>query len=129
MDPSTVVGKALDPKDVELVATRGSGPGGQHRNKTESCIIATHLPTGISARIDLKSQHQSRQVALQVLAARIYEVERQKVDSARSDVRKGQVGTGQRGDKIRTYRTQDDQVTDHRSGQKWKLTKWLKGDW
>lgn len=129
LDPDTVVGQRLDPKDVEITTARGSGPGGQNRNKTESCVIVVHKPTGTQVRIDNeRSQHQNRAIALKLLAARLYEVEKQKLTSARENDRKNQAGTGMRGDKIRTYRTQDDQVTDHRTGEKWKLTKWLKGD-
>jgi peptide chain release factor 1 len=129
-DPGSIVGKELNPKDVEIVTARGSGPGGQNRNKTESCVIATHRPSGLSVRIDNeRSQHQNRAMALKVLAARLYDAEREKIRLAKDDARKQQVGTGQRGDKVRTYRTQDDQVTDHRTGLKMRLVKWYDGDW
>ncbi len=129
LDPDSVVGQRMDPKDVEITTARGSGPGGQNRNKTESCVIAVHKPSGTQVRIDNeRSQQQNRVTALKLLAARLYEVEKQKLASARDADRKNQAGSGMRGDKIRTYRTQDDQVTDHRTGEKWKLTKWLKGD-
>ncbi len=129
LDPDIVVGKSLDPRDVEIATARGSGPGGQHRNKTESCVIATHRPTGIQVRIDMKSQHQSRAMALKVLAARLYAIESEKVQNVRDSNRKTQIGSGQRGDKVRSYRTQDDQITDHRTGQKWRLSSWMKGEW
>lgn len=129
LDPDTVVGKALNQADVEITTVRGGGPGGQHRNKTESCVVATHRPTGMSVRIDMRSQHQSRAMALKVLAARLYEQEKEKVSSSRANERKVQVGSGQRGDKVRTYRTQDDQVTDHRTGKKWRLAAWQRGEW
>jgi peptide chain release factor 1 len=114
---------------VEIATSRGSGPGGQNRNKIESCVTATHVPTGLSVRIDMKSQHQSKAMALKVLAGRLYQLEREKADAARAAERAQQMGSGMRGDKIRTYRTQEDQVTDHRTEQKWNLTKWLRGDW
>jgi peptide chain release factor 1 len=119
----------LDLKDVAFAYARGSGPGGQHRNKTESCVIAVHVPTGARVRIDLRSQHQSKAMALRVLSARIAD---EAVDSARrrtNKTRQAQIGSGMRGDKIRTSRSQDNQVTDHRTGQKWSLDRWLKGDW
>lgn len=130
LNPDTVIGQALDPRDVEITTARGSGPGGQNRNKTESCVIAVHKPTGFQVRIDNeRSQHQNRAMAFKVLAARLYEAESERLYRERSNERKQQVGSGQRGDKVRTYRTQDDLVTDHRTGQKYNLSKWLKGDW
>jgi len=119
----------LDLSEVDIKTTRGSGPGGQHRNTTDSCVIATHRPTGVSVRIDLKSQHQSRAVALDVLAARIAQGERETASRGRNEDRKKQIGCGMRSDKIRTYRQQDDQVVDHVTGKTWKLKKWLRGDW
>lgn len=119
----------LKESEVEIQTTRGSGPGGQHRNKTDSCVIATHKPTGMSVRIDSRSQHQNRAVALQVLAARLASDEAERNRVARAESRKTQMGSGMRGDKIRTYRTQDDKVTDHRSGKTWSLKKWSRGDW
>ena len=130
LDPDAVVGQVLNPKDVEVVTARGSGPGGQNRNKTESCVVATHRPTGIQVRIDNeRSQHQNRAMAFKVLAARLYEMERERLQGQRESDRRQQVGSGQRGDKVRTYRTQDDQVTDHRLGVKSSLRKWYDGDW
>lgn len=130
LDPDSVAGQALDPKDVEIVTARGSGPGGQSRNKTESCVIATHRPSGLQVRIDNeRSQHQNKAMAFKVLAARLYDVERERLDAQRRKDRLTQVGSGQRGDKVRTYRTQDDQVTDHRTGVKLRLSTWYDGNW
>lgn len=119
----------FNPRDVEIQTTRGSGPGGQNRNKVESCVVATHRPTNITVRIDMKSQHQSKAMAMKILSSRVVELKRAQVFAERNDSRQSQVGTGMRGDKVRTYRTQDDQITDHRNGQKWQLTKWMRGDW
>ncbi len=83
----------------------------------------------MSVRIDSRSQHQNRAVALQVLAARLASEEAERNRVARAESRKTQTGSGMRGDKIRTYRTQDDKVTDHRSGKTWSLKKWSRGDW
>ena len=130
LDPDAVVGAAFNPHDVSVTTTIGSGPGGQNRNKIESCVIATHVPSGIQVRIDNeRSQHQNKALAFKVLAARLYELERERHVADRNDDRRQQVGSGQRGDKVRTYRTQDDQVTDHRTGMKFRLSKWYSGDW
>jgi len=129
MDPESTDHPKLNHADVELAASRGSGPGGQHRNRTESCITATHKPTGISVRIDMKSQSESKRIALGVLAARVAEVQSLAMQSARAQHRREQVGTGMRGDKSRTYRTQDDRVTDHRSDRTHSLKKWMRGEW
>lgn len=130
LDPDAIAGQALNYQDVEIVTARGSGPGGQNRNKTESCVIATHRPTGLQVRIDNeRSQHQNKAMAYKVLAARLYEAERERIAAEREKDRRQQVGTGMRGDKVRTYRTQDDQVNDHRTGQRWRLQDWTRGIW
>jgi peptide chain release factor 1 len=119
----------LDERDVDIKTSRGSGPGGQHRNKTDSCVTATHIPTGVSVRIDMKSQHKSKEMALKILASKIGKSQANAERQHRDKLRKEQVGTGQRGDKIRTYRQQDDQVNDHVTGKTWTLKKWMRGDW
>lgn len=130
LDPDAVAGQVLNPRDVDIVTTRGSGPGGQNRNKIESCVIATHRPTGLSVRIDNeRSQHQNKAMAYKVLAARLYDAERERAFAEREKERRQQVGTGMRGDKVRTYRQQDDQVNDHRTGQRWRLQDWVRGIW
>lgn len=130
MEPEARGTSALNPADVEVVATRGSGPGGQNRNKVSSCIVATHKPTGLQVRIDdERSQHRNRARALEVLAARLNDGARAAATAERDDGRRRQVGSGMRGDKVRTYRTQDDQVTDHRTGQRWRLRDWMRGIW
>lgn len=120
---------SLNLNDVEFAYTRGSGPGGQHRNKTESCVIATHRPTSNRVRIDMRSQFQSKAMAIRVLASRVNESAQARAANRANETRKNQIGSGMRGDKVRTYRSQDNQVTDHRTGQKFKLDRWLKGDW
>lgn len=129
LDPEQDQDFELDDNEVETRASRGSGPGGQHRNKTDSCITAIHKPTGISVRIDMRSQHQSKEMALKSLAAKIGGRKTKTYRENREKVRKNQVGSGMRGDKVRTYRRQDDQVKDHRTGKTWKLKKWLRGEW
>lgn len=119
----------LDYSSVDISTTKGSGPGGQHRNKTESCVVVTHRPTGITVRIDGRSQHQNKQAAMKLLAARVQEHNLNVAVAQQDKQRRAQVGSGMRGDKVRTYRTQDDQVNDHRTGQRWRLRDWVKGDW
>lgn len=119
----------LDLKEVEIQTARGGGPGGQHRNKIESCVTAIHKPTGLRVRVDLRSQHQSKAMALKILAARLQEQAETQAGQDKAALRKQQCGSGMRGDKIRTYRTQDDRVTDHRTNRTWSLKKWLRGDW
>jgi peptide chain release factor 1 len=77
----------------------------------------------------MKSQFQSKEMALKVLASKIAEAQSEKERSSREKLRKEQVGSGMRGDKIRTYRTQDDSVVDHVTGKSWSLKRWMRGDW
>lgn len=129
LDPEQTQTNTLNEKDVDIKVSRGSGPGGQHRNKTDSCVTATHIPTGLSVRIDMRSQHQSRETALKVLSAKVFDIHNEQTSDARKKLRKEQVGTGMRADKIRTYREQEDQVNDHITGKHWKLKNWMRGDW
>lgn len=130
LDPLDVTGAKLDLNDVEFSTTKGSGPGGQNRNTTDSCVIAIHKPSGMVVRIDNeRSQHQNKATALNVLAARLYESAKNEVILNRQNARKSQIGSGMRGDKIRTYRSQDNYVIDNRTNKKHKLSKWLKGNW
>jgi len=119
----------LNDRDLEWKATRGSGPGGQHRNKTESAVQLKHLPSGIQVRVETeRSQHMNLATAKAVLAARLQEASTSASQDARNGVRKGQVGTGMRGDKVRTIAIQRDQVVDHRLGTRTSVAKYLKGD-
>ena len=101
-------------EDIRVDRMRAGGAGGQHVNKTESAIRVTHLPTGIMVVSAEKSQHQNLRLAMAVLRSRLYDYEREKVDTARSQDRKSQVGSGDRSQRIRTYNFPQGRVTDHR---------------
>jgi len=105
----------VNEKDLRIDVYRAQGAGGQHVNKTESAVRITHLPTGIAvAQQTEKSQHKNKAHAMKLLKAKLYDMERRKVDSARAAERKSMVGSGDRSERIRTYNFPQGRVTDHR---------------
>nr|WP_210288067.1 peptide chain release factor 1 [Martelella radicis] len=116
-------------EDIRIDTMRSSGAGGQHVNTTDSAVRITHIPTGIVVTSSEKSQHQNRAKAMQVLRAKLFDMERQRADSERSADRKSQVGSGDRSERIRTYNFPQGRVTDHRINLTlYKLDQVIAGD-
>lgn len=120
----------IEEKDLRVDVFRASGPGGQSVNTTDSAIRITHLPTGIVvSQQDEKSQHKNKAKAMKVLRSRVYELERSRLDAERAEDRKGQVGSGDRSERIRTYNFPQGRVTDHRINLTlYKLDRVVAGD-
>lgn len=118
----------LNPDDLDISAMRSSGPGGQHVNKTSSAIRVIHKPTGLQVKCqEDKSQLRNKARALELLRARLYEMEKAKRDAERSDMRRTQVGSGDRSQRVRTYNWPQNRVTDHRTGRNFSLERIVEG--
>ena len=118
----------IDPRDLDESFCRGTGKGGQHRNKTDTVVVLRHLPTGIVVRVDGgRSQSLNRDTALGLLRARILAGREAAAIASRNASRRDQVGCGARGDKIRTIAVQRGSVTDHVTGKTMPLEKYLAG--
>ncbi|MCA1287545.1 MULTISPECIES: peptide chain release factor 1 [Salipiger] len=115
--------------DIRIDTMRASGAGGQHVNTTDSAVRITHIPTGIVVTSSEKSQHRNREIAMNVLRTRLFDLERQKAADARASDRKAQVGSGDRSERIRTYNFPQGRMTDHRIGLTlYRLEQILAGD-
>ncbi|WP_306115893.1 MULTISPECIES: peptide chain release factor 1 [unclassified Roseovarius] len=119
----------IDANDLRIDTMRSSGAGGQHVNTTDSAVRITHIPSGIVVTSSEKSQHRNREIAMQVLKTRLYDMERQKADDERSANRAAQVGSGDRSERIRTYNFPQGRMTDHRINLTlYKLDQVMAGD-
>ncbi len=119
----------IEPNDIRIDTMRSSGAGGQHVNTTDSAVRITHIPSGIVVTSSEKSQHRNREIAMQVLKTRLYDMERQRIDSERSADRASQVGSGDRSERIRTYNFPQGRMTDHRINLTlYKLDQVMQGD-
>lgn len=118
----------LQDGDIRIITKRGSGPGGQHRNKTESCVVMTHIPTGITVTIDSRDQHANKKEARRILESRVSIYKASNIHSQLSSTKKNQVDGGSRSNKTRTYNFIDNRVVDHNLGTKTtQIDKIMKG--
>ena len=119
----------LHPKDIEEQFVRGSGAGGQHRNKTESCVVLKHIPTNTIVRIESeRSQKQNREIAYALMKAKLFEQMKFKQNQERHNYRKEQVGSGMRGDKVRTIQVKHNRVINHLNGKEISYKEYCKGN-
>ncbi len=119
----------INQNDLRIDTMRSSGAGGQHVNTTDSAVRITHIPSGIVVTSSEKSQHRNREIAMQVLKTRLFDLERQRIANERSENRKSQVGSGDRSERIRTYNFPQGRMSDHRINLTlYKLDQLMQGD-
>lgn len=127
LDSAEVKSSKIDDKDLQIEWFSGTGAGGQHRNKHQNSCRLIHVPSGLSATAQTRSRDSSLAQAKTELSNRLQTINAQILQSSRNDTKRGQIGSGQRGDKIRTIRFQDDQAVDHRTGKKIKAKEYMRG--
>lgn len=128
LEPAKAAEVTLAEGDLEEKFTRGTGPGGQHRNKTSTTVVLKHVPSGQVVRVDGgRSQSVNRQTALELLRSRMAAAAEEQATAERTSQRKQQAGTGMRGDKIRTVQVQGDVVVDHRRGTRMTYRHYARG--
>jgi len=128
MEPGQQNKIELKDSDIRIETTRGTGNGGQHKNTTDSCVIVTHLPTGIKARRDGRDQHKNKDEALKELTKRVQDLHDSEKYQKETDNRRNQIGSGSRGEKRRTYTFKSDLIVDHISGKRASLKQVFKGN-
>ncbi len=117
--------KEINMNEFKIITTTGSGPGGQHKNRVQTAVLITHIPTGLQEKCeDTRSQHRNKELAMERLLKRIAELKEHEAHEKQNDVRKKQIS----GKAIRTYNYPRNQVVDHRTGKKANLDKVMKGD-
>ena len=129
MEPGQQIKIQLKESDIDIKITNGTGAGGQKRNRTYSCVVLKHIPTGLAVRCDEdRSQLKNKEIALKELTKRVQDLYDSKKNKKESLERKNQIGTGFRGDKVRTYTFKSDLVHDHVTGKKASLKQVFKGN-
>ena len=129
-EPTEVQLPTLDSRELDITTCRSSGNGGQNVQKTDSAVQIRHIPTGLIVRCETeRSQTYNRATAIAILRARLHEARQHSAHAERADMRRRQIGSGQRGDKRRTIAVQRDSVVDHVTGRAWRYDDYERGKW